>query len=335
MTPTYFCRATLAASLAGTIASIVTFASADPLFSNGSATPDVPALATVTRSITGVAAPANSQWSETTGTASQVNLFTGFSCYRDPLEFTSGGGSFRIADDFAVTNPNGWRLDSLTVYIYQPNYILTAPPISSANLRLWSGRPDLAVSQVLTGNVTTNRLISATRTDTYRIANSRPLPSAVAPGTSKRLWAVVIDMGGLTFPEGTYWLDLQVVTTSLDAQAFIVPASVLGARGVAGANAMIYSPAGFTGEWQAIVDPGKPYIADDVSQEIAFIIDGNSSGVLCPADYNLDGGVDGSDVGDFFSDWSNAVPSADVNADGGIDGSDVSDFFEAWSNGGC
>jgi len=55
----------------------------------------------------------------------------------------------------------------------------------------------------------------------------------------------------------------------------------------------------------------------------------------CPADFNQDGGIDGSDVADFFFAWENAQPEADTNQDGGIDGSDVDAFFIAWENGGC
>jgi hypothetical protein len=55
--------------------------------------------------------------------------------------------------------------------------------------------------------------------------------------------------------------------------------------------------------------------------------------VPCPADYNGDGGIDGSDVGAFFHDWEAGAASADLNADGGIDGSDVGAFFEHWEAG--
>jgi uncharacterized membrane protein len=55
--------------------------------------------------------------------------------------------------------------------------------------------------------------------------------------------------------------------------------------------------------------------------------------VVCPADYNCDGGVDGQDIGDFFNDWSNAASGADLNCDGGIDGDDTNFFFMNWSEG--
>lgn len=54
----------------------------------------------------------------------------------------------------------------------------------------------------------------------------------------------------------------------------------------------------------------------------------------CLADFNRDGGVDGSDVVDFFRSWSAGDSTADVNEDGGVDGSDVVTFFAAWE-GGC
>lgn len=55
--------------------------------------------------------------------------------------------------------------------------------------------------------------------------------------------------------------------------------------------------------------------------------------VFCAADFNQDGGIDGSDVAAFFENWEQGEMSADVNADGGIDGSDVDFFFDRWERG--
>lgn len=59
------------------------------------------------------------------------------------------------------------------------------------------------------------------------------------------------------------------------------------------------------------------------------------TGNPCPADFNQDGGVDGSDIDAFFTAWEAGDATADVNYDGGVDGEDVSTFFMAWENGGC
>ncbi|MBL9000121.1 MAG: hypothetical protein JNK25_03160 [Phycisphaerae bacterium] len=55
----------------------------------------------------------------------------------------------------------------------------------------------------------------------------------------------------------------------------------------------------------------------------------------CPADFNQDGGVDGSDVEAFFLVWETGGEFGDVNRDGGVDGGDVEFFFLAWEAGGC
>jgi len=55
----------------------------------------------------------------------------------------------------------------------------------------------------------------------------------------------------------------------------------------------------------------------------------------CPADYNQDGGIDGTDVEAFFIDWQASEGCSDTNQDGGVDGADVETFFTAWEGGGC
>lgn len=53
----------------------------------------------------------------------------------------------------------------------------------------------------------------------------------------------------------------------------------------------------------------------------------------CPADMNLDGGIDGEDVNAFFAVWEAGEAPGDLNADGGVDFADVSFFFDHWENG--
>jgi hypothetical protein len=57
--------------------------------------------------------------------------------------------------------------------------------------------------------------------------------------------------------------------------------------------------------------------------------------IFCPADFNQDGGIDGSDVSDFFAAWETSTGLSDVNGDGGVDGADVARFFEAWEFASC
>ena len=55
--------------------------------------------------------------------------------------------------------------------------------------------------------------------------------------------------------------------------------------------------------------------------------------VLCPADFNDDGVVDGNDVGLFFVEWGCSEPNpcpADLNQDGIVDGNDLGLLFVEW-----
>jgi hypothetical protein len=324
-----------------TVAALATLCAAQsqPLYSNGSPNVSEPALALSTSSISGVTAPANSFYSEAAGTASDVNIYTGFSAYRDASD---PFGTYRVADDFNVTQENGWTLDSITLYVYVPGYTGTASPFASANVRLWQGAPGSPQPSLLWGDATTNRLLSAARTNYYRIFNTRSLPGpnpVTPPSTQRRLWEVNISLGGNTLPLGNYHFDVQLACTNPSHQAFIVPATQSGSRSatipLSEPNALIFAPNVLSSAWTPLTDPGKPFLAPDQPQDIAFILTGTEQLYPCPADFNQDGGIDGSDVGTFFEAWSAADPSTDVNYDGGIDGSDVATFFDAWSNGGC
>ncbi len=82
----------------------------------------------------------------------------------------------------------------------------------------------------------------------------------------------------------------------------------------------------------------RPLGGDNLNIQSDFYVgyfDCNASCSACPADYNQSGGVDGSDVESFFTDWAQSLPCADTNLDGSVDGSDVEAFFVPWQNGGC
>jgi hypothetical protein len=80
---------------------------------------------------------------------------------------------------------------------------------------------------------------------------------------------------------------------------------------------------------------GSATIGANSTRGIVIKFRGEPAGCGCAADYNQDGGIDGSDVNTFFADWSAAEGCADINQDGGIDGSDVDTFFQIWVSGGC
>lgn len=92
-----------------------------------------------------------------------------------------------------------------------------------------------------------------------------------------------------------------------------------------------------SGNWTPTNDLFNAYSTPQGSSTLFSINAGfyEESVPYCPADFNMDGGIDGTDVSDFFTAWENGQASADVNDDGGIDGTDVGVFFAAWEAGGC
>lgn len=55
----------------------------------------------------------------------------------------------------------------------------------------------------------------------------------------------------------------------------------------------------------------------------------------CPGDFNDSGGVDASDLADFFDAYERGLMLADVDLSGGIDAGDMAVFIESFEAGGC
>jgi len=68
---------------------------------------------------------------------------------------------------------------------------------------------------------------------------------------------------------------------------------------------------------------------------LALVLSCTPDAAPCAADFNQDGGIDGTDVDAFFEAWVAADATADVDQSGGVDGADVDAFFAVWSAGGC
>lgn len=80
-----------------------------------------------------------------------------------------------------------------------------------------------------------------------------------------------------------------------------------------------------------VVQPGT--YACIITNQCGSITSQSATITLCIADFNCDGGTDGTDVEAFFLAWQEGESTADVNLDGGVDGQDVETFFLRWSQG--
>jgi len=85
--------------------------------------------------------------------------------------------------------------------------------------------------------------------------------------------------------------------------------------------------------------PGFEIGAGDTARRFTFagavtICDGDAC-PACPADFDQDGGVTGSDIGAFFAEFERGGACGDTDLDGGITGGDIAAFFAAFEAGGC
>jgi hypothetical protein len=263
-------------------------------------------------------------WSEAPdGGAGQATAAAGFSAHGAGLS-----AAYRFADDFTVPGPSAWRIQRVTIYAYQEDAPLGDSPFAGVNLRIWNGVPDAPGSRVILGDTTTNRLLSSVPAEIYRIFNTS-IPPAGAADTSRMVWETVADTTGITLHPGTYWLDWQYTPADPMRHAFSPPTTSAGSRGPEGANALQLrpGPSGGVPVWTRLVDAGKPRAADDVPQELPFILRGAA---VCAADFNADGAANSQDFFDFLTAFFAAGPDADFNYDGVVNSQDFFDFLTAF-----
>ena len=162
----------------------------------------------------------------------------------------------RVADDFTVGG-SGWLISNITFFGYQTGSTTTST-FTAVNLRIWDGPPNVGTSMVVFGDTTTNRLVSSTWSNIYRVLDTGLLD------TARPTMANVVAIN--TFlPAGTYWLDWQAAG-SLASGPWAPPVSILGQTGKPGANALQYTTTG----WAAVTDPSP----GGTPQDFPFIVEG-------------------------------------------------------------
>ncbi|HTF86822.1 MAG TPA: hypothetical protein VK843_00315 [Planctomycetota bacterium] len=119
----------------------------------------------------------------------------------------------RLADDFTVPPSKTWALSSLKWYAYQND--APANPISTISdvrVQIWNLRPDQPGALVLYGDTTTNRLVSSSFTNCFRVRLPTPVEPQTLLNKQRAIYELQIDMTWLpALGAGTYWLDLAVV----------------------------------------------------------------------------------------------------------------------------
>ena len=253
---------------------LISYNSYSQLYTNGT-------FSTGSVSKSGVNAPAGITWSEmqnVTGNTTQSNATAGFPAYF----YSSGTTSYRLADDFIVPTGQTWEVTSFDFFGYVADYIGTTIPIDQLKIQIFNVNPSTAGAMPMAGNMTINALDIANSGNAfvYRIGNSLyPTPGQVTNST-RRMWKFKATLA-TTLNAGTYWVEFQAHATT-DIQVFFPPITLVGSRGVAGANAKINVvastfPSDVLG-WSAnLVDSGTPTSAPDVAQDLPFVINGNAT----------------------------------------------------------
>lgn len=128
----------------------------------------------------------------------------------------------RNSDQFDITDPDGWRIDTCTFFNYQTGAPATTSPITDFTLQVWDGDPSMAGATVVFGDTSTNRLLSSDFANIYRLAESTP------GDTNRAVFANVVDVGGLELPPGTYWLDWNSTGSAAFSGPWAPPITIIG-----------------------------------------------------------------------------------------------------------
>jgi hypothetical protein len=130
-----------------------------------------------------------------------------------------------LADDFSVPPGKIWSLSVLKWYGYQV-FAPAAPTstITDVRLRVWDRRPDLSGAVVLYGDTQTNRLLSSSLTNCYRVKPVSPADPNSLTNDSRAIFELQIDVSWIPpLSAGTYWLDFMGVGDSGLLGPFTIP----------------------------------------------------------------------------------------------------------------
>ncbi|MCX6268855.1 MAG: T9SS type A sorting domain-containing protein [Bacteroidetes bacterium] len=138
----------------------------------------------------------NSAGTGAAGANESIYYQGGTGSYGSGCQYVSG---FYIADDFTVPPGRNWLVTSMDFFSYQANSGTTST-ITGIYLRIWNGKPGIAGSTIIWGDMTTNRMGSTVFSNTYRVLT-------VNGGVARPIMTVVAETPGLSLYPGNYWVE--------------------------------------------------------------------------------------------------------------------------------
>jgi len=320
------------------------------LYSNASGVPGTPALAGLSTSSAGLAAPFLGAWCEPASIfGSGANGLLGVSAH------PSVEGNHRVADDFMVSSPTGWIIDGVQLFAYVPDWVGAGSPFASANLRVWNGPPGEPGSLVIWDGGATNRLTASNPLNLWRIVEQSTNPVAAGPDQRRRIWKLELTINRLILPAGEYWLDWQIAPSTPAVAVFCPPATIQGVRTGAAFNARQFGLNNGVAAWTAIIDTGKPLGVADFPQDMPFVLLGSVVPPPCLGDFDGDLFLTQEDLSGFITAFLSEPPvlgpggfakpcpgepapynagfQIDINRDCAADQEDLSLFITAFFDG--
>ncbi len=155
-----------------------------------------------------------------------------------------------MADDFTIPASQQWTIDDITFFAYQTGSTTTST-ITGMNVDIYDGDPS-AGGTIIASSTT---MLSTQWSGIYRVTQT------TSGNTTRPVMATVMDMGGLTLGEGTYWIEWQA-SGSLASGPW-APAVTINGQTATGNGLQ-----NLAGTWQAAMDVGQ--------QGLPFVISGTS-----------------------------------------------------------
>ncbi|MCB8943212.1 MAG: proprotein convertase P-domain-containing protein [Ardenticatenaceae bacterium] len=162
-------------------------------------------------------------------------------------------GGNTVADDFTVTDANGWYVAGVEFFAYQTGSTLSST-MTAVNYRIWDGPPDDPGSSILINPGMDNSLVDTAWSGIYRVdesiitATTRPVMQNTASG-------------GFVLPPGTYWLEWQSDGSQSLSGPWVPLVTISGV--VTTGNALQY----FNDTWVPVTSGGHP-------QGLPFVLSG-------------------------------------------------------------
>jgi hypothetical protein len=215
------------------------------------------------------------------------------------------------------TSASHWRIEAIDLHAFVPGADFDgAPPIASASVRLWTGRPGGGSPIIGGGDLFTNRLTEVTPTFIYRASNTDRLDG------TRPIWKVQVDMSDTPFTTlNRIWI--QIILEP--AQGF--PSVELLPNAWDTGNSIFVDA--LTG---AEIGPVRDQTSG-IALNPCLTVYATTEDLPCVVDYNDDGFVDFFDYLGFVDAFQAGTPDADFNADDFIDFFDYSEFVEAFEIG--